>query len=255
MSNKNSDVYGATQFHDLCIILFTFCMTDNKLVDMFPKHHVFYILGLFYGGLFALISLLLSHPTIGLKNNVEDPSRFLGWLSYVAIESFGSVVIQCYWALVNASVDVHFAKKNFGIIVAGAQIGSILGPTVATQATRVGIPLLYFGGSLCMFFMVLAMYFYVQRFGVREEPVSSAKGGGKEGGVMEGFHLFYKHDYVKGIFAISSLFMIQVTVFDYMMKLMAKEEFAAQFPDDKVAALNAFASFMGFFGQVNTATA
>lgn len=222
---------------------------DNKLVDVFPKHHVFYMLGLFYACLFTLIAMLLAHPTIGLKNDNEDPTRILGWLSYVSIESFGSIVVQCYWALVNASVDVKFAKKNFGIIVAGAQIGSILGPTVATQAEVIGIPMLYFGGALCMFAMVFAMFLYVQRFGVAETP-SSGKESKSGGGIMEGFELFYKHDYVKGIFAVSSLFMIQVTVFDYMMKVLAKQEFEMRHPDDKQAALMAFASFMGFFGQV-----
>jgi AAA family ATP:ADP antiporter len=43
----------------------------------------------------------------------------IGWISYVTIESFGSMVVQCYWALVNVSVDVNFAKKNYGFIVAG----------------------------------------------------------------------------------------------------------------------------------------
>jgi AAA family ATP:ADP antiporter len=98
-----------------------------------PKHQVFYLMGLSYFVIFALIALLLSHPTIGIANTTPDPSRMLGWVSYCAIESFGSVVVQCYWALVNASVDVKFAKANFGFIVAGAQIGSIIGPTVATQ--------------------------------------------------------------------------------------------------------------------------
>ena len=41
--------------------------------------------------------------------------------------------------------------------------------------------------------------------------------------MLEGFTLMYKHDFVKGIFFISSLFMVNVTVIDYMMKLLAKE--------------------------------
>ncbi len=106
---------------------------DNKLLDIFPKHQVFYMMGAVYGVLFTVMGLLLLHPEIGLKNTKADPSRLLGWISYCTIESFGSMVVQCYWALVNSSVDVQFAKKNFGLIVAGAQIGSILGPTLATQ--------------------------------------------------------------------------------------------------------------------------
>ena len=123
---------------------------DNKLLDVMPKHHVFYLMGMSYFLIFGLISLLLSHPTVGIANINSDPTRLLGWVSYCAIESFGSVVIQCYWALVNASVDVKFAKANFGFIVAGAQIGSIMGPTVATQADLIGIPMLYMIGALCM---------------------------------------------------------------------------------------------------------
>lgn len=66
---------------------------------------------------------------------------------------------------------------------------------------------------------------------------------------MEGFYLFYEHDYVKGIFVISSFYMVQVTIVDYMMKVLAKDRYSAMYPDDPQAALRAFASFMGYFGQ------
>jgi AAA family ATP:ADP antiporter len=224
---------------------------------MYPKHELFYMMGAAYGVLFCAMGLLLLHPTIGLPNTTASPSRFLGWLSYVTIESFGSMVVQCYWALVNSSVDVNFAKKNFGLIVAGAQIGSILGPTLATQAETIGITPLYLLGSVIMFFMVAAMYGYVKRFGIPGEDetdkLSTSKKvkTEKEGeGVMEGFYLFWEHDYVKGIFAVSSLYMVQVTVIDYMMKVLAKQRYADMYPNDPQLALRAFASFMGYFGQV-----
>lgn len=215
------------------------------------------MMGASYGILFTIVGLLLIHPTIGLQNTEADPTRLLGWISYVAIESFGSMVVQCYWALVNSSVDVHFAKKNFGVIVAGAQIGSILGPTVATQANWIGIPALYLGGAVIMFLMIGAMYLYVDRFGVPDDEEDSdsssgetkKKGSGKEEGIMEGFYLMYEHDYVKGIFCISSFFMVQVTVIDYMMKVLAKEKYLLLHPDDPQAAFRDFASFMGYFGQ------
>lgn len=229
------------------------------MLDLYPKHQVFYMMGGVYGILFGVMGFMLMHPIYGLPNTNADPSRLLGWISYCTIESFGSMVVQCYWALVNSSVDVTFAKKNFGLIVAGAQIGSILGPTMATQADKVGIPALYLSGSAIMFFMVVAMYYYVQRFGVpaeekkEPEPSSSGAAGGEtkkeKGGMMEGFYLFYDHDYVKGIFAVSSLYMVQVTVVDYMMKVLAKERYSQMYPDDPEAAVRAFASFMGYFGQ------
>jgi AAA family ATP:ADP antiporter len=240
---------------------------------MYPKHQLFYMMGVAYGVLFAIMGLLLMHPTIGLANTKADPSRLLGWISYVTIESFGSMVVQCYWALVNSSVDVAFAKRNFGLIVAGAQIGSILGPTLATQASSVGIPALYLCGSVIMFLMVGAMYFYIKRFGapgleedVKAEatasnssnavaaPTDTKKKSGKEEGILEGFYLMYEHPYVQGLFAVSSLYMVQVTVIDYMMKVLAKERYTLMYPDDPQAGLRAFASFMGYFGQVRTSS-
>lgn len=241
-------------------VVFGLVIVYNKLLDMLPKHQLFYMMGAAYGVIFTIIGLLLMHPTIGLANTNADPSRWLGWVSYVTIESFGSMVVQSYWALVNASVDADFGKKNFGYIIAGAQIGSILGPTIATQAYIVGIPALYLGGASIMFMMITAMYFYLQKFGVPVDDDETdnesgattsavSKGSGKEEGILEGFYLFWEHDYVKGIFAISSFFMVQVTVIDYMMKVLAKDRYALMYPDDPQAALRGFASFMGYFGQ------
>ena len=251
----------------------------NKLLDVMPKHHLFYLMAGVYGALFTIMGFMLMHPTMGLPNTSPSPDRLLGWISYCTIESFGSMVVQAYWALVNASVDVHFAKRNFGYIIAGAQIGSILGPTVATYAGTLGVPTLYLGGAFCMFCIVAVMYLYVQRYGIpdaddakaeadavkavkdaedaeashglkpvvkKEEDKKDAK---KKGGMLEGFVLMYKHDFVKGIFFISSLFMVNVTVIDYMMKLLAKTRYEEMYPGDPQEATRAFASFMGYFGQ------
>lgn len=212
------------------------------------------MMGVGYGVLFAIMGLMLMHPTIGLANTKSDPYRLLGWISYITIESFGSMVVQSYWALVNASVDVNFAKKNFGLVVAGAQIGSILGPSLATQADTIGIPLLYLTGAGIMFLMVAAMKAYIDRFGAPEEKkvAKDPKKAGKEEGIMEGFYLFWEHDYVKGIFVVSSIYMVQVTIVDYMMKVLAKDRYESLYPDDPQAAIRNFASFMGFFGQVRS---
>ena len=39
--------------------------------------------------------------------------------------------------------------------------------------------------------------------------------------MLEGFQLFMKYDYIKGIFAMSCLFMVEVTILDYTMKVIA----------------------------------
>jgi len=68
---------------------------------------------------------------------------------------------------------------------------------------------------------------------------------------MEGLHLFTKHSYVRGIFAISTLFMVEVTILDYIMKVLAKRHFTALYPHDPLRVTDEIASFMGLFGQVS----
>ena len=72
-------------------------MIYAKLVDMFEKQKLFYILCSAYSILFLVIHFLLKNPTIGLENTVADPSRTLGWVIYLAIESFGSLLVSLFW--------------------------------------------------------------------------------------------------------------------------------------------------------------
>merc|ERR1719198_2054969 len=68
----------------------------NKLIDMFPNHQLFYIVGGTYCALLTIIGLMLSSPTYGIYNTVADPYRPLGWISYCAIESFGSIGVSLF---------------------------------------------------------------------------------------------------------------------------------------------------------------
>ena len=63
------------------------------------------------------------------------------------------------------------------------------------------------------------MWTYVKMFGVAEDKKEKEVVEKKEedpkkknkAGILEGVHLFMEHNYVKGIFAISCLFMVEVT--------------------------------------------
>jgi len=246
----------------------------NRLVDIFPKHKLFYVLGTFYFFVFSLIAFFLTHPVIGLPNKESDPSRWLGWISYCSIESFGSVMVSLFWSFVNSSVSLESAKSAYGFMVAASQLGAILGPTILTVATMMGfeynvfMPVCYFIAAGCMLLLQLTMYIYVRKYGVAQEsekePEKKVKGK-QQPGVMEGIHLFVKHNYIKGIFAISCLFMVEVTIVDFTMKKLAKEYFDELYPCEAgdtcwSAELNApttlsdegskaFARFMGIFGQ------
>lgn len=77
--------------------------------------------------LFLFISMILRSAPLGLANWGTRPERVVGWLSFVAIESYGSLAVALFWAFTNATVDLEAAKASYGLVIAGAQIGAILG--------------------------------------------------------------------------------------------------------------------------------
>ena len=244
----------------------------NRLLDSdLPKHQLFYIFGMFYFCLFTLISLALMHPTIGLDNQQPDPWRVLGWISYCGIESFGSVMVSLFWSFANSNITLETAKASYGVMVATAQVGSIIGPTIVNQfAAKVGVARIYLVGALCMLLLQLSMYMYIGRYGASERNANSDAAAAapaaakkkEKAGILEGLYLFWEYHYVKGIFAISCLFMVEVTIVDFTMKVLARDYFAEKFPCEvgmscydteemgmSVEATNGFTQFMGFFGQ------
>lgn len=246
----------------------------NRLLDNpnLSKHTLFYIFGMFYFVLFSIISVLLTHPTIGLPNETPSYSRILGWVSYCSIESFGSVMVSLFWSFANSNFNLESAKASYGLLVATAQIGSILGPTIVNvYAETLGVAKIYAFGALAMLLLQGAMFLYIKIYGTDETRAKEQDGDvqpkkkKKGAGVLEGLHLFAKHNYVKGIFAISCLFMVEVTIVDYTMKVLAKDHFSGLYPCTagnscwdvvkneprgmSAEATAAFTTFMGLFGQ------
>jgi len=255
----------------------------NKLLDIpdisSRRHLLFYIFGTFYFFLFSVLAVLLNHPTLGLPNAKVDSTRILGWISYCSIESFGSVMVSLFWSYANSNFTANEAKAGYGLLIASAQIGSILGPTVvALKSKSWGIPRVYFCGALSCGLLQLCMYLYVYCYGndhggnnnnkhLQEDSTEPEMKKKKKGaGILEGLHLFVKHNYVKGIFAISCLFMVEVTIIDYTMKVLARNHFDKLHPCNSPEmacydissgratgmsqeASDEFATFMGLFGQ------
>uniref|UniRef100_A0A6V0BS57 ADP,ATP carrier protein n=1 Tax=Pseudo-nitzschia australis TaxID=44445 RepID=A0A6V0BS57_9STRA len=251
----------------------------NHLLDSdIAKHQLFYVFGTFYFFLFTVIAFMLMNPTVGLANKYQDEGRLLGWVSYCAIESFGSVMVSLFWSFANSNISLETAKSSYGVMVAFAQLGSILGPAVVTRfAEEWGIAQCYLLGALNMLLLQGTMYFYIRTYGsneTRAREEAAGDGAGEESdspkkkkeraGILEGLMLFWKFNYVKGIFAISCLFMVEVTIVDFTLKVLAKEYFSEEYPceisnldcynaETKVFGLteeasNAIASFMGLFG-------
>jgi ATP:ADP antiporter, AAA family len=246
----------------------------NKLLDSsIPKHQLFYVFGTFYFLLFCSIALMLMNPTIGLANKYQSESRILGWISYCSIESFGSVMVSLFWSFANSNISLETAKASYGVMVATAQLGSIIGPAIISlYAEKWGVAQCYLLGALALLLLQATMHLYIRKYGTAEqrEEEKAAKEDApppkkkERAGVLEGLVLFWNYDYVKGIFAISCLFMVEVTIVDFTLKMLAKDFFSEEFPCEisnwdcynaetgefglTDEATNALASFMGMFG-------
>jgi AAA family ATP:ADP antiporter len=190
----------------------------SKLVDMYKKHQLFYIICGFYGTLFAAVAYMLMHPTIGTANTVAAPDRLLGWIIYLGVESFGSLTVPLFWSFVNSSTDATSAKKGFGLIIAGTQIGTIAGPTLATYAVELGMSFLVTVASIGILAVPVLVFIFTKIF-----PSSAVDAGSdkKRTGFAEGLKLLFSRPYLMGILGVATLYEIIGTIMDFQLKFAA----------------------------------
>ncbi|MFA6263086.1 MAG: Npt1/Npt2 family nucleotide transporter [Candidatus Babeliales bacterium] len=209
----------------------------SKLVDMVAKHKLFYVICSFYSVFFLVLSYFLAHPTIGLANTVPSKSRLLGWVIYLGIESFGSLVPALFWSFVASTTDTASAKRGYGLIIAGAQFGSILGPTIATYAEYIGMTMLAKVVAVGIFMVPVLIYFFVKAHPAAAVEHREDK---KATGPIEGLRLLLSQPYLLGILGVATLYEVIGTVLDYQMKFIADETYQSV---EKVT------QFLGTFGQ------
>ena len=224
-----------------CLIL-PLVLIYAKLVDLVEKQKLFYILCSFYSGLFLVITFLIMHPTIGLANTVASPKRILGWVIYLAIESFGSLLISLFWSFVASSTDTQTAKKGYGLIIFGAQIGSMTGPLLATNARQFGIPLLTTFVAIGLAIVPVLIKIFITLFPFTAEITVSTK---KKTSPAEGLKLLFTKNYLLGVLGISTLYEVVGTILDIQMKWLAADAFPST---------EGLTAFLGWFGFATNAT-
>ena len=225
-----------------CFIL-PLVLVYAKLVDLVEKQKLFYILCTAYAILFLVITYFISHPTIGLENTVASKNRILGWVIYLAIESFGSLLPSLFWSFVASSTDTKSAKKGYGLIIFGAQIGSMAGPALAINAQYLGIPFLTIMVSVGLMIVPLLIKIFITMYPkAAETSISTTK---KKTSPTEGLKLLFKKNYLLGVLGISTLYEIVGTILDLQLKFLAADAYKT--PEQLTA-------FLGTFGLAVNAT-
>ena len=217
------------------VILVPLILLYSELVDLVQRHKLFYIICGTYFIIFLGIAIGLAHPTIGLANTVTDKYRLVGWVTYLGIETFGSLVVALFWSFVASTTDTTSAKKGYALIIGGAQIGSMAGPFLVNRtATLWGLPVLFGIAAISIFLVPILIFFFVKKY-----PYVHEKSSKKPTGPIEGLKLLFSKPYLMGILGIATLYEIIGTILDYQMKFLADEAYGSA---EKVA------EFLSFFG-------
>lgn len=214
-------------------LFFPIVLLYSKLVDYWSSERLIYTVIFFYGGLGLFFVYLLGHSSIGVANTVANPNRILGWTFYVFVESFISLMVSLYWSFINDITTPESAKKGYGLIAFGTQlggflftlVGNYLSYDVAQYATNVPRIALI---SVLMFFMIALIVFIVELVTPREnlksyEATVRKPSNSKESvGFWDGLQVILTRPYVSGIFAIIFFQEFITTLLGFQMSVLAK---------------------------------
>lgn len=225
----------------------------SKLVDLFKKQTLFYIICSFYAAIFAGITALLFMREMGGDAALgKAPLALLGWGSYFAIESFGSIVVALFWSFTASITATDAAKRGYPFIIAGAQIGSIGGSALNIFAEQLGgIWRLFLLSSIFVVAIMVVIFILMKTLPAQDLANPNKEVTKKEGfleGFVEGLRLLFTRPYLFGILIISTFYEVVGTIVDYQMKRQA-----AVFP--QFAGETGFAKFMGIFGVASNTLA
>jgi len=221
----------------------------TRLVDLYKKHELFYIIGSFYATVFgAIAAVLFTKSMFGAAFLGKWPLAAVGWVSYLSIESFGSVMIPIFWSFVVSITKTESAKVGFPIIVAGAQVGSIAGSALNIYAKSFGG---VWGLMLIGCALIIANIFIINYF-IKTTPPILLEGNKvaekhdavhqKEGffeSMISGIRLLVTRPYLFGVLLCSTLYEVILTIVDYQMKKLASPLYQSE---------EAYNEFLGWFG-------
>lgn len=213
----------------------------TKLLEKKSREKMLVILPVFYGISLFLFSLLMI-PFQGSAEMIAARSlpfliatKTLGYVFYVFVESFGSLVIALFWAFATDTTGATSAKRGFPLVVSIGQMGGIILPYgVGGLPHRLGLTT-DFLSMMCLSGLIL-LIIPVLHFFLRSTPPSlltsfhgkneAAVEHKQEPGFFEGLKLLLKNRYLLGIFGANFIYEVVVTIFDFNFKIAASSEYS-----------------------------
>ena len=201
----------------------------SKLVDLFEKHKLFYLICSFYAVLFFSIGIVLGIRAIcGELYLGSTILATTGFISYFATESFGSLLAALFWSFTASVSTNEEAKKGFPLIIAGAQLGGIGGSSLTLFAEQIGgIWKLFIFASIFILLIIVMMYYFIktmpkdQLIGDKHAAQTEKIKEGFFEGFVSGLKLLLTRSYLFGILIISTFYEAANQIIDYQMKSQA----------------------------------
>lgn len=218
------------------VIVSALVLVYGKLVDTFSRDRVFYILTTIYALAAFSFAWVFSDPIMGLQNTTLDPMRITGWLWYVYVESFGSLIVALFWSFTTDITNESAAKRGFPLIAMLGQLGNIVGP-LFLRAERLGFansgPVVAIGGVMTLAIGVLIWVFMrvvpaSQLVGYEGKETKEEKKMHEEPGFFDGLKLLFTKPYLMGIFLIITIYEVVITIIDFQLKSAAKSAYPAE---------------------------
>lgn len=215
-------------------------MLYSKVLEHVSREKMLIVLPAVFGGtilVFGIMMFFVQGPQEVLEarsNLAQNGTKFLGYLWYIIVECFGSLMLALFWSFASDTTKDSSAAKGFPVIAAVGQIGGILCPYLIgclpyrLKHSTDSLSLIILS-VLVIFLIPLAQNFldetpenllegYAEKKGKKTEEK-------KEPGMLEGLKLLLKHRYLLAIFAIAFIYEVFSTIFDYNFKVAASSQY------------------------------
>lgn len=218
-------------------------MIYSKLVDIFEKHKLMYVIAAFYMTFFSIITVILFLKNLyGEAYLGRTVLALSGILGYLFTESFGSLMVAVFWSFTISASTSDQAKRAFPFIVAAGQFGAIGGSSLMLIKTNIIWPF-YAIVVLCLGIFVSIIHYMIKTIPASELSNNTIHEKPSKHNALSGIKLLVTKPYLMGVLIVSTFYEIASTIVEYQMNSQASIIF-----DDAT-----FKWFKGVYGvSINT---
>lgn len=215
----------------------------TRLIDVYEKQQLFYVIGSFFAVIFSLIALIFfGADTLGfeaIKAMSFGPLVLgaAGSVGYLATEAFGSLMMSLFWSFTVSSITSDQAKRGIPFVIVLGQIGAISASSIMFIKGNFPTWPLYFiaiAGICSLIFTIKSL--------MNSVPAAELTSGKAEKkskpNMLAGLKLLLTQPYLMGVFVVSTFYEVAKVVVDMQMKYQASV----------IPGFN-FARFLGIFGM------